>query len=447
MRAVRAAKEEEAASSSSSDGSKPPSADSAASSSTADADADPLSRKVQQALSKRIVVLQQCKDAGLAYSVLVELNEALSVGRNELRTLRANYDELYEICESWHMQVDALKAEKARRDGTDEDAVEEAKERGRLANRERDLAAELDALRQKCAASEGEGASLRTSLQAEREKGAGLKKLMQALREDIAKESAARQQDSDKHKAQEVRMQAELRQELESRDKLLASGRERLKAKEAELVELRERVSAMEVAGVSQASATQRAVELSQARADEASKAASEATEEAQKHRERTQWLQAQLDAQTALAEQAQALLHERERKATEHLAAAAAATERADTSLAERDAALAKVRGLEARVAKAEEEREEALKQYLTAAAKEAPPAPAPAPPPKESPRISPAEAELRALRNELDGWKMVAEQAQQMQSRRENELQVANRTIASLRAAAEDKENSRRK
>ena len=73
--------------------------------------------------------------------------------------------------------------------------------------------------------------------------------------------------------------------------------------------------------------------------------------------------------------------------------------------------------------------------------------PAPAPAAAAKGVAARLAAEAELRALRCELDRWKMVAEQAQQMRSRREGELQVANRTIASPRAAAEDKENSRRK
>ena len=57
---------------------------------------------------------------------------------------------------------------------------------------------------------------------------------------------------------------------------------------------------------------------------------------------------------------------------------------------------------------------------------------------------RAQPRHRECPTRVNELDGWKMVAEQAQQMQARRESELQTANRTINALR---EDKENSRGK
>ena len=43
----------------------------------------------------------------------------------------------------------------------------------------------------------------------------------------------------------------------------------------------------------------------------------------------------------------------------------------------------------------------------------------------------MSPAEAEFKALRNEVDGWKLVAEQSEQMQKKAERELKIAQRTI----------------
>ena len=54
-------------------------------------------------------------------------------------------------------------------------------------------------------------------------------------------------------------------------------------------------------------------------------------------------------------------------------------------------------------------------------------------------------AATQVRALRGELDGWKMVAEQAELLQKRAARELTAAQSTIAALRAAAADdnKEN----
>ena len=100
----------------------PPKASSASNGAAGSADVeDALAKRCKDALSKRLEVLQKCKDASTAYACLVDLQEALSVSRGEIQALRKNYDEVYEICEGWHEKCLALQSEKETRS---EDAAE-----------------------------------------------------------------------------------------------------------------------------------------------------------------------------------------------------------------------------------------------------------------------------------------------------------------------------------
>ena len=88
----------------------PPPAEAAASFSAPVHVDDALAKRVKTAMTKRIAVVQACPDAGLAYAALQDSQDSLAANRGELITLRANYKELYDICESWHEKCDALTA-------------------------------------------------------------------------------------------------------------------------------------------------------------------------------------------------------------------------------------------------------------------------------------------------------------------------------------------------
>ena len=141
--------------------------------------------------------------------------------------------------------------------------------------------------------------------------------------------------------------------------------------------------------------------------------------------------------------DQALAARSEQEAAAREQKVAVGAAEAQAMAAAKERDGALEASKALQARLTKAEQEisalkvlmkpSKEKEEEKVEAKAE----AKAPAGP-------NPAEADFRALRSELDGWKLVAEQAEQMQQRAERKLAEANRTIAALRSA-EGKENAK--
>ena len=123
-------------------------------------------------------------------------------------------------------------------------------------------------------------------------------------------------------------------------------------------------------------------------------------------------------------------------------LADAAAAAKRAD----ELEQALTATK---AELAAAKAELEALQLKFLSAPAPAPappppPPAPAPAPAPSKWPSAS--EVALKALRSELDGWKMVAEQAEMGKERAERDLKVAQRTITQMKKDAEtNKENGK--
>ena len=69
---------------------------------------DASAKRVKAALSKRGAVLQACPDAKNAFDCLQESQENLASSRGAVATMRANYQELYDICESWHEKCLAL---------------------------------------------------------------------------------------------------------------------------------------------------------------------------------------------------------------------------------------------------------------------------------------------------------------------------------------------------
>lgn len=137
--------------------------------------------------------------------------------------------------------------------------------------------------------------------------------------------------------------------------------------------------------------------------------------------------------------DQALAARSEQEAAAREQKVAVGAAEAQAMAAAKERDGALEASKALQARLTKAEEEIS-ALKVLMKPSKEKEEKAKAEA---KAPAGPNPAEADFRALRSELDGWKLVAEQAEQMQQRAERKLAEANRTIAALRSA-EGKENA---
>ena len=71
---------------------------------------DALAKRVKEAMSKKITVVQACSAAGPAFECLKDMTDALASSRGALATMRANYQELYDICEGWHEKCLALQS-------------------------------------------------------------------------------------------------------------------------------------------------------------------------------------------------------------------------------------------------------------------------------------------------------------------------------------------------
>ena len=137
------------------------------------------------------------------------------------------------------------------------------------------------------------------------------------------------------------------------------------------------------------------------------------------------------LACRSALLAEWQSKGAESDRVASEQSAACEAAQGVAESAVRQRDAAAAAAEELRSRLAESEARHAELQQEYLKR------PAPAAKPPAAAAKpvTISPGEAELRALRSELDGWKLVTEQAQAMQQKAERELKSARMTISQVR------------
>ena len=412
---------------------------------------DALAKRVKEAMAKKVTVVQACSAAGPAFECLKEMTDALASSRGALATMRANYQELYDICEGWHEKAIALQsaaddgagAAAAQREYAATLAACEAFQKKQREQLEAALAAQQKA---EHAAKEAVGRERAAMEQAARDK-----KALLAARDEVnaAWDSAAGKVLA-AQKAQ-AEAEAELRREREAQDALGASGRERWQAAEAKVKELEERLQEHDVANV------RRVVEeRERAERQRQLQAAHDALAS------RLESTMAELGVTAEQVTHLQGMLRAAEDRARDEAAKRVAAEAAADARVAavmperdsalaraaavekERDAALARISELETRLEEAIAQRDELTLKLLAAPAS----APAPAPPPPPVAKAAgPSKDELafRALQNELGGWKLVADQAEMVKEKMERELKAANRTIAQLRERAnkDNKEN----
>ena len=420
---------------------------------------DALAKRVKTALTKRIAVVQACPDAGLVYSCMSDSQDALAANRGELITLRANYKELYDICESWHEKCDALTAA----------AEAHAEEPQWRKEAEQTLAAaeafqkkqrlQIEALQQSLAAAEQTAKEAVAKEAAAKEEAASAKRVLSAARDELTAEQKLRA--SQHHAAQVAAQEAEAAayREKGTRESLLQSGKEKLEKAEAKVKELEERLQSYEVGNVKKmAEERELAAAMAAMKSEYEGKASEQATKieglekEVKVQSEQIAHLQQSLrDA----AEKLQAEVQKREeaaKQAAEVLAGMAPAREQALKFAADSNK---RAEALEAQAADLRRELQsskseiEQLQRKLLSTPTVAPPPPPPAAAPAPA-ALTPAESEFRALKNELDGWKLAAETSEAVKEKRERELKQANKTIEQLRAAAaatrggaENKEN----
>ena len=401
---------------------------------------DASAKRVKAALSKRGAVLQACPDAKNAFDCLQESQENLASSRGAVATMRANYQELYDICESWHEKCLALESA--------------AEEHAGAAQRERDFAATLAACeafqkKQRLQLEDCQKALLfadqakekaEAAAKAAAEQAAAAKKALGVAKDELvaaedraASLAASRRREAEAYEAEARRTQAE--HEAASHAAAL-----KLEAAQARLRELEEQMLSSDVASVRKAAAER---ELAEAAAAMKAKHEAEAAERL-KQLESARTELATCKEQLAHLQQA---LRAAEERALAESAKRAASEEEARGKLSvlrpERDGALADA----AAAAKRADDLEQALaatKAELEALQVKFLSTPAPAPAASKWPSAS--EVALKAMRSELDGWKMVAEQAEMGKERAERELKAANRTITQMRKDADtNKENGK--
>ena len=211
---------------------------------------DALAKRCKEALNKRLEILQRCKEAGTAYSCLVDLQEALSASRGETRSLRNNYDELYEICESWHLQCEELKAERDRRGESLALVLNHEEESKQWQTQIRRLNEQLEASQQQLAASEQEASSLKQAVGASTSQQSLMKKAIAQAREELERERAAREEAARGAAVAAAQAQAALSAELQQAGASVLDAKECSRAAEAEARALRERLQEVELAAV-----------------------------------------------------------------------------------------------------------------------------------------------------------------------------------------------------
>ena len=413
---------------------------------------DALAKRVKEAMSKKITVVQACSAAGPAFECLKDMTDALASSRGALATMRANYQELYDICEGWHEKCLALQS--AAEDGAGAAAAQreyaatlaacEAFQKKQREQLEAALAAQQKA---EHAAKEAVGRERAATEQAARDK----KALLAARDEVNAAWDSASAKVLAAQKAQ-AQAEAELRHEREGQDALGASGRERWQVAEAKVKDLEERLQEHDMANV------RRVVEERDRAERERKLQAAHDTLAS-----RLEMTLAELGVTAEQVTHLQGMLRAAEDRTRDEAAKRAAAEAAADARVAaltperdsalaravtaerERDAALARISELEARLQEAIAQRDELTLKLLAAPASAPTPAPPPPPPVVKAAGPSKDQLAFRALQNELDGWKLVADQAEMVKERMERELKAANRTIAQLRERAnkDNKEN----
>lgn len=397
-----------------------------------------LDKRCKEALLKRLEVLQQCKEASTAYACVVDLQDALRYSKGETKALRKNYDELYEICESWHEQCLALKAEK---EGREEDAAEAKGHEAaatEMQRQKRSVQQQLDTCQQQLAACELEMEGHKQACAASQQQITILKRQVQLSREELQKERELRE--SEAHAAQLAAAQAEVARASERQSAFaLASGaKERLQQAEQEAAALRDQLQALQVAGVRKAAEERDEQAKRAAEAEARERQAAAAAAETAKLTAQLATLSGELEGAASRAEALQERWDESEKAVQEEKDARKAAQAKADAASQERDAAAKAAEALKAQLAEAAAAHQALQQEYLRAkSAAAAAPAPAAEPPPK--PASSQAELDFKALRNELDGWKMVAEQSEAMTKKLERDLKTAQRQIAQFEAHRE--------
>jgi hypothetical protein len=409
---------------------------------------DALAKRVKAAMVKRPAVLQACPEAGPAYACLQEFADALAGSRGAVATMRANYQELYEICESWHEKALALESAAEGNAGAPAREREYAATLAAAEAFQKKQRLQLESCQNMLQTAERAAREAAAKEKAATEQAASAKKQLAAAAEDRDTAQAMRAQEA--RAAQLAAAEGEKERERLAAElaKLGASYKEKLQAAEARAKQLEERLGEHDVAAVRRAVSER---ELAAAAAQ--MRAASETR--AQEQARQVEILTVELKLKQEQVSHLEQSLRAAKDAASDERAKHAAAQEQAAARLAavapERDAAVAsaaaatkRANELEASLREAEAEREALQLKFLSTPAPA--PAPAAAPPPPPPPGPTKVEMDFRALKGEVEGWKMVAENGEMTKERLERELKAANRTIATLRKdalEAADKEN----
>ena len=390
---------------------------------------DALAKRAKAALETRSQVVHACAEANIAYACVQELQDALAKSRGVTAALRSNYQELYDMLQRGGAQQAGAGTEREREFADTLLACENFQKKQRL---------QLEDCQAALQAAKREAAEASKKEQAAAEQARELRRLLSAAGSELSTEQAARaslnaaarqaaaeaaeaDQRASEHRAaaEAAESRARLAEETLKSHELSIASRER-----SELEQSAQRRAAEERVAALEADLGAATARCSRLESEMASQGAS--TEQ------RLVRLQAQLAEVEARALAA-------ERRVAVELAAAVSERNAAVESAA---AATDRASELQSLLQQAKEECD-ALR-VLSAS----PPLP-PASPPKPSPTTPPRQpaSDYQALRSELDGWRMVAEQAEVIQKRMERELKVANSTIAALRAAAaaDGKENEK--
>jgi len=414
---------------------------------------DALAKRVRAALALRPATQTAYPESSQIFTVLHEVQEALASSRGMTAELRHNYQELYasyqECTQVWREKCAALEAAATGGSGEDKRRQEYATTLAACEAFQNKQRLELEGCQKELEAARQAAKEAALKERAATEQAVGLKGLLTGVAEELRQEQAVRAAAQDAAKESE----ATLHRERAVQEERAASSAERARAAEARAVELEKQLQSHGVSSAQrEADGRQLVEEAAQLKASHRAHVA-----EASSRLER---LEAELATQTAEWKETVRLSDER---ALTSQAQCAAAEKQAAEQAAVSVGAIARVTALSEELAVvrtelttareelklAREEREELQRKFLLQRPSGGTrPSTPPPPPPPAAPLAGTAQYALQALRSELDGWKMVAEQAEQVQQRVERELKAAKSTIASMRAAAEragaeDKEN----
>jgi len=429
-----------------------------------------LAKRIQSVRATVVNSTDTNSHAARTVAVMDDLEKALHERTAEFERIRRNYAGLHSICEEYHQQLEELREQAAsggepeemRRLKVENHRIPELEARARelsgraeaaeaaLAGVKAELAAASSALQEAAAEKKKLQQVVRAGQQAATHGGEELRALQQALQQA--------QQEVSRYKAGAAAAEASLKgiemaaredrrarrlleEELEKVRRAADDGGRAAAASSAQLAMLQKQVdesnetmsrlqleakSATEQLAAERASWEEALAAQKQA-ADEAWAAAAAAKAEASRG---TADLEAELErskqAEVRMASRVMQLEEERD-----HVATLKQEVERLQREWAEVDKRAVQ---LEKERNAANEELQIQRELYRNRPTEPAP-APAPPPPPPKSMLPSVGEMQVQALRNELEGWQLVAEETKVHKERTESELATAYKTIKKLK------------